>query len=189
AALRALGEKVGKGETGKQARADTGKQYETGVTFAAPTASVAVLPFINMSSDAENEYFSDGLAEELIAALTKVEGLHVASRTSAFAFKGKTEDVRKIGEKLNVRTVLEGSVRKAGTRLRSSAQLVNAEDGRTLWAETYNRQLEDVFAIQDEIAQNIVKALRVILTEKDRRAMEQTAPTADVQAYDYYLRG
>ncbi|HMF14401.1 MAG TPA: protein kinase, partial [Gemmataceae bacterium] len=189
AALRALCEKAGKGETGKQARADTGKQYETTATFAAPTASVAVLPFVNMSSDAENEYFSDGLAEELIAALTKVEGLHVASRTSAFAFKGKNENIRKIGEQLNVRTVLEGSVRKSGNRLRISAQLVHAADGRNIWSETYNRQLEDVFAIQDEIAQNIVKALRVILTEKDRRAMEQTAPTADVQAYDYYLRG
>jgi serine/threonine protein kinase/tetratricopeptide (TPR) repeat protein len=188
-ALRNLGVQAGKGDTGKQAGIDTGKHAETAPAKTIQTASVAVLPFVNMSSDAENEYFSDGLAEELIAALTKVEGLHVASRTSAFAFKGKNEDVRKIGEQLNVRTVLEGSVRKAGNRLRISAQLVNAADGCNLWSETFNRQLEDVFAIQDEIAQNIVKALRVILTEKDKRAMEQTAPTADVEAYDYYLRG
>src|SRR5207245_11811296 len=110
--------------------------------------SDAVPPFVNMSSDPENEYFSDGLAEELIAVLTKVQGLHVAPRTSAFAFKGKNEDVRRIGEQLNVRTVLEGSVRKSGNRLRIAAQLVNVADGYHLWSETYNRQLEDVFAIQ-----------------------------------------
>jgi TolB-like protein/Tfp pilus assembly protein PilF len=141
-----------------------------------------------MSSDPENEYFSDGLAEELIHALTKLEGLHVASRTSAFAFKGKNEDVRKIGEQLNVRTVLEGSVRKAGSRLRISARLVNIADGYQLWAETYNRELEDVFAIQDEIAHNIAKALRVILSDKAQRAIEKV-PTASVKAFDYYLRG
>ncbi len=154
-----------------------------------PTAaSVAVLPFVNMSADPENEYFSDGLAEELIDALTKVEGLHVASRTSAFSFKGKSEDIRKIGVQLNVRTVLEGSVRKAGNRLRIHAQLVNVGDGYHLWSETYNRQLEDVFAIQDEIAHSIARALQVVLTEKDKRAIEK-APAADVRAYDYYLRG
>jgi TolB-like protein/Flp pilus assembly protein TadD len=141
-----------------------------------------------MSSDKENEYFSDGLAEELINALSHVGGLHVASRTSAFAFKGKSEDVRKIGEQLNVRTVLEGSVRKAGSRLRISAQLVNVADGYQLWSETYNRQLEDVFAIQDEIAQSITQALRVILSEKEKRALEKP-PTANVRAYDFYLRG
>jgi serine/threonine protein kinase/Flp pilus assembly protein TadD len=151
--------------------------------------SVAVLPFVNMSSDPENEYFSDGLAEELIAVLTKVKGLHVASRTSAFAFKGKNEDVRKIGEQLNVRTVLEGSVRKSGNRLRIAAQLVNAADGYHLWAETYNRQMEDVFAIQDEIAQNIAKALQVILSEQDRRAMENVQRPEDIEAYEFYLRG
>ncbi len=141
-----------------------------------------------MSADKENEYFSDGLAEELIHVLSKVESLHVASRTSTFAFKGKNEDVRKIGEQLNVRTVLEGSVRKAGNRLRISAQLVNVADGYQLWSETYNRQLEDVFEIQDEIAQNIAKALRVLLSDKDKKALEQ-GQTADIQAYDYYLRG
>ncbi len=151
-------------------------------------ASVAVLPFVNMSSDPENEYFSDGLAEELINVLSKVQGLRVASRTSAFAFKGKSEDVRRIGEQLNVRTVLQGSVRKSGARLRITAQLGNVADGFQLWAETYNRQLEDVFAIQDEIAQSISKALRVFLTEKDQQALEQRTKT-DVRAYDCYLRG
>jgi serine/threonine protein kinase/tetratricopeptide (TPR) repeat protein len=150
--------------------------------------SVAVLPFRNMSSDPENEYFSDGLAEELISALTKVEGLRVASRTSAFAFKGKNEDVRKIGEQLSVRTVLEGSVRKSGNRLRITAQLVNVADGYHLWSETYNRDLADIFDIQDEIAQSITKALRVIFTPKEKNGKEK-APTPDVRAYELYLRG
>lgn len=150
--------------------------------------SVAVLPFKNMSSDAENEYFSDGLAEELINALIKVEGLRVASRTSAFAFRGRNEDVRRIGEQLGVRAVLEGSVRKAANRLRISAQLVNVGDGFHLWSEVFDRELKDVFAIQDEIANNIVKALRGILTDADKRAIEKTAP-ANIQAYDFYLRG
>jgi serine/threonine protein kinase/Flp pilus assembly protein TadD len=150
--------------------------------------SLAVLPFRNLSSDAENEFFSDGLAEELIDALTKVKGLRVASRTSAFAFRGKNEDVRKIGEQLNVRTVLEGSVRKAGNRLRISAQLVNVADGYHVWSETYNRELQDVFAIQDEIAHNIANALQVILSEREKRAIEK-APTANVKAYEHYLRG
>jgi serine/threonine protein kinase/Flp pilus assembly protein TadD len=164
-------------------------------TLVAPPArppagpSVAVLPFVNMSSDPENEYFSDGLAEELINVLSRVEGLRVASRTSAFAFKGKNEDIRRIGEQLNVRTVLQGSVRKSGNRLRITAQLSNAADGFQLWSESYNRQLEDVFAIQDEIAESISKALRVLLTEKAQHAAERRRPTADVRAYEYYLRG
>jgi serine/threonine protein kinase/Tfp pilus assembly protein PilF len=151
-------------------------------------ASVAVLPFVNMSSDKENEYFSDGLAEELINALSKVEGLHVAARTSAFSFKGKSEDVRKIGEQLNVQTVLEGSVRKAGNRLRIAAQLVKVADGYHLWSETFNRQLEDIFEIQDEIAQSITRALRLVLTEKHKQALEE-GQTENVRAYDCYLRG
>ncbi len=151
-------------------------------------ASVAVLPFANLSPDPENEFFSDGLADELIGALSRIAGLHVASRSSAFAFKGKNEDVRRIGERLNVRTVLEGSVRRAGSRLRVSAQLVSTADGYQLWSEVYNRQLEDVFAIQDEIAQSIAAALRVILTEQEKRALAPAQP-ADVQAYEFYLRG
>ena len=152
------------------------------------TKSIAVLPFVNMSADPENEYFTDGIAEEIINALTKVQALRVASRTSSFAFKGKSQDIRKVGEQLSVGTVLEGSVRKAGTKLRVTAQLVSVADGYHLWSERYDRELQDVFAIQDEIAESIVKALRVVLSEKEKRAIEK-APTDNVQAYDYYLRG
>ncbi|HEX5269658.1 MAG TPA: tetratricopeptide repeat protein, partial [Gemmataceae bacterium] len=152
------------------------------------SASVAVLPFANLSADPENEFFGDGLADELIGALSRIAGLHVASRGSAFAFKGKNEDVRRVGERLNVRTVLEGSVRRAGSRLRVSAQLVSTADGYQLWSEVYDRQMEDVFAIQDEIARSIAAALRVILTEQEEQALGQ-APPADVQAYEFYLRG
>jgi len=150
--------------------------------------SIAVLPFVNMSADPENEYFTDGIAEEIINALTKVQALRVASRTSSFAFKGKNQDIRKVGEQLNVGTVLEGSVRKAGTKLRVTAQLVSVTDGYHLWSDRYDRELQDVFAIQDEIAGNIVKALRVVLSEDEKRAIER-APTDNVQAYEYYLRG
>jgi TolB-like protein/Flp pilus assembly protein TadD len=163
----------------------------TPVASAAPAGgakSIAVLPFVNMSADPENEYFTDGIAEEIINALTKVQALRVASRTSAFAFKGKNEDIGEIGRKLKVATVLEGSVRKAGNRLRVTAQLVNVADGYHLWSERYDRQLEDVFAIQDEIAGNIVKALRVVLSEEEKRAIEKP-PTENVEAYEYYLRG
>jgi serine/threonine protein kinase/Flp pilus assembly protein TadD len=150
--------------------------------------SVAVLPFANMSNDPDNEYFTDGMAEEIINALTKIQSLRVASRTSSFAFKGKNEDIGEIGRKLKVSTVLEGSVRKMGNKLRITAQLVNVADGYHLWSERYDRELEDVFAIQDDISQAIVKALRVILTEGEKKAIEK-ARTVNVQAYDYYLRG
>jgi serine/threonine protein kinase/Tfp pilus assembly protein PilF len=150
--------------------------------------SVAVLPFANMSADPDNEYFTDGMAEEIINALTKVQSLRVASRTSSFAFKGKNEDIGEIGHKLKVSTVLEGSVRKMGNKLRITAELVNVADGYHLWSERYDRELEDVFAIQDDISQAIVKALRVILTEGEKKAIEK-ARTVNVEAYDYYLRG
>src|SRR3989441_2394565 len=158
------------------------------VTTATAAKSIAVLPFVNMSADRENEYFSDGIAEEIINALTKVQALRVASRTSAFAFKGRSEDIGDIGRKLKVATVLEGSVRKAGDRLRVTAQLVNVADGYHLWSERYDRELEDVFAVQDEIAANIVKALRLVLTDEQRRAIERPH-TGNVEAYEFYLRG
>src|SRR4029453_3538705 len=123
-----------------------------------PERSIAVLAFVNMSNDPENEFFSDGIAEEIINALSKVKALRVASRTSSFFFKGKSEDIVEVGCKLKVHTVLEGSVRKAGNRLRVTAQLINVADGYHLWSERYDRQLEDVFAIQDQIAENIVRA-------------------------------
>src|SRR5438270_3072017 len=155
---------------------------------AAPEKSIAVLAFVNMSNDPENEFFSDGIAEEIINALTQVKALRVASRTSSFAFKGKNEDIGEVGRKLKVHTVLEGSVRKADNRLRVTAQLIDVADGYHLWSERYDRQLEDVFEIQDEIAENIVRALRVVLGEDEKRALEK-APTENVQAYEYYLRG
>jgi adenylate cyclase len=150
--------------------------------------SIAVLAFVNMSNDPDNEYFSDGIAEEIINTLTKVKALRVASRTSSFAFKGRNDEISEIGRKLKVNTVLEGSVQKAGDKLRVTAQLVNAADGYDLWSERYDRQLKDVFEIQDEITENIVQALRVVLGEDEKRAIEK-APTENVQAYDYYLRG
>jgi len=150
--------------------------------------SVAVLPFANMSPDPENEYFTDGMAEEIINALTRIQSLRVASRTSSFAFKGKNEDINEIGRKLRVSTVLEGSVRKMGNRLRITAQLVNVADGYHLWSGRYDREMEDVFAIQDEISQAIVKALRVILSEGEKKAIESSR-TDNLQAYEFYLRG
>ncbi|HEY0243638.1 MAG TPA: protein kinase [Gemmatimonadaceae bacterium] len=150
--------------------------------------SIAVLPFISQSADPEGEYFADGVAEEIINALSKIKALKVSSRTSSFSFKGKNEDIREIGRKLQVGTVLEGSVRKSGKRLRVTAQLVNATDNSQLWAERYDRELEDVFAIQDEISSSIVSALRVVLTEDEKKAIEQV-PTSNVEAYEFYLRG
>jgi len=150
--------------------------------------SIAVLPFTNTSADQDNEYFTDGMAEEIINALSKIKSLGVASRTSTFAYKGTTADIREIGKKLEVSAVLEGSVRKMGNKIRVSAQLVSVHNGLQLWSERYDREIEDVFAIQDEIAQNIVKALRVVLSEEEKKAIEKPS-TDNVQAYDYYLRG
>ena len=152
-----------------------------------PGTSIAVLPFTNMSPDGANEYFSDGMTEEIITALSKVQGLRVAARTSAFAFKGKSESVSEIGRQLRVGSVLEGSVRRAGDRLRITAQLINVKDGYHLWAEAYDRDLGDVFAVQGEIAQAIVGALRVKLS--DEATAMVVRPTADLTAYDFYLKG
>jgi serine/threonine protein kinase/Flp pilus assembly protein TadD len=149
--------------------------------------SIAVLPFTNMSSDPEGDFFADGIAEEIINALSKIAGLRVSSRTSSFTFKGKNDDVREIARRLQVKTVLEGSVRKAGKRLRLTAQLINASDNAQLWADRYDRELEDVFAIQDEIATSIVTALRVMLSDEEKKVVEK--PTQNVEAYGFYLRG
>jgi len=150
--------------------------------------SVAVLPFVNMSADKDQDYFCDGIAEELLIALSGISELHVASRTSAFQFKGTAMDIREIGEKLNVSTVLEGSVRKAGDRVRVTAQLINIDDGYRLWSERYDREIADIFAIQDEIAHNIADALQVTLTGEQEIQTER-ASTRDVEAYDLYLQG
>ena len=152
------------------------------------TRTIAVLPFVNASPDPENEYLSDGITDELIDALAKVEGLRVASRTSVFALKGKPQDVRATGALLGASEVLEGTVRKSGDRLRITAQLTSADDGRLLWSQRYDRTLHDVFAIQDELARTIVDTLRVtsfadLATQPARRY------TSSVTAYGLYLRG
>lgn len=149
---------------------------------------IAVLPFANMSADPENEYFSDGLAEELINALTQVEGLRVVARTSSFQFKGQAVDVREVGKRLNVTTVVEGSVRKAGNRLRVTAQLISVGDGYHLWSQRYTCELEDVFTIQDEISEKIVGALKgKLVGELKQRHIKRY--TENVEAYNLYLQG
>ena len=151
--------------------------------------SIAVLPFVNMSADRENEYFSDGITEEIINALTKVQGLHVTARTSAFSFKGKEMDVREISTQLNVSHILEGSVRKAGNRVRITAQLISGIDGYHLFSENYDRTLDDIFDVQDEIASTILNRLRQHLSEKEHDEKLVTATTTNMEAYETYLRG
>ncbi len=147
--------------------------------------SIAVLPFVNMSDDKANEYFSDGLAEELLNVLAKIPQLHVAGRTSSFQFKGTNEDLRLIGEKLNVANVLEGSVRQSGARLRITAQLIDTENGYHLWSNTYDREVTDIFAIQDEIAANVVDALRVTLLGEETTVNHGTD---NLEAYNLLLQ-
>ena len=150
--------------------------------------SLAILPFINVSSDAENEHFCDGLAEELINSFMKLDKLRVAARTSAFSFKGRETDVRHIGQALNVNAILEGSVRKAGNRLRIGVQLINVADGYQMWSERYDRKLEDIFEIQEEIALSIVDALKIKLLG-DEKALLQKRYTDNAEAYQLYLKG
>ncbi|HEY7635619.1 MAG TPA: tetratricopeptide repeat protein, partial [Gemmatimonadales bacterium] len=155
---------------------------------AAPPASAAVLPFEDLSSQKDQDYFSDGLTEELITALSQVSGLRVAARTSSFQFKGRSADVREVGRRLGVGTVLEGSVRRSGDRLRVSAQLISVKDGYQLWSESYDRKLADVFAVQEDVARSIVAALRVRLAPARDSALA-VRPTRDLEAYDLYLKG
>jgi len=155
---------------------------------AVPIRSVAVLPLANLSPDPENEYFADGITEEIINALAQLEDLRVAARTSSFAFKGLSADLADVGEKLKVATVVEGSVRKEGHRLRITAQLVNVADGYHLWSERYDRELDDVFAVQDEIASAIAKRLEVTLAGVIDKPLVK-APTKNLEAYQLYLKG
>ena len=150
--------------------------------------SIAVLPFVNLSSDPENEFFSDGISEELTGLLTRLPQLRVSSRTSSFAFKGKSMGVRAIATELGVKNVLEGSVRRAGNRVRITAQLIDADSDSHLWSETYDRELDDIFAVQDEIAHRIVGALEIPLSPGQKRTI-QKVPTTDVRAWDCYLKG
>ena len=152
------------------------------------SSSIAVLPFVNLSSDKENEYFSDGLTDDLIDALTKVQGLRVVARGSAFQFKGKNPDIRTVGRQLNVATVLEGSVQRSGGRLRITAQLSSVADGYHVWSETYDRRLADIFAVQDEISRAIVAALEVRVAGHPGGRLVQSS-TQDLEAYNLYLQG
>ena len=169
------------------------RALRSGTRLAAATArpagpSIAVLPFANMSAEPDQEYFCDGMAEELISALARIKGLSVAARTSSFLFKQRTVDIREIGERLMVQTVLEGSVRKIGNRLRVSAQLINVHDGYQIWAERYDSNIDDVFAIQDEIAHAITESLKIALARpSDEPIVRQS--TANLDAYHAYLRG
>ncbi len=150
--------------------------------------SIAVLPFVNMSGDADNEYFSDGLSEELLNVLAQVDGLRVAARTSSFFFKGQNQDLRNVGDKLGVEHVLEGSVRKSGNRIRVTAQLINVNDGFHLWSDTYDYEMTDVFRIQDEISLAVVEALKVNLLGEERQRITKRS-TTNVEAHNLYLRG
>ncbi len=147
--------------------------------------SIAVLAFENMSGDPEQEYFSDGISEEILNALVQVDGLKVAGRTSAFSFKGKNEDIRTIGEKLDVKMVLEGSVRKSGNQIKVTAQLINVEDGFHIWSETYNRKLEDIFTVQEDIANRIVEKLKLQI----QKPAKAGRGTDNLEAYDLFLKG
>src|SRR5215204_4481103 len=157
-------------------------------SFSTKTPSIAILPFVNVSADPDNEYFCDGLAEELINSLMKLDKLRVAARTSTFAFKGRESDVRYIGQNLGVQSVLEGSVRKSGDRLRIVAQLINVTDGYQIWSERYDRQLADVFEIQDDISLAIVDALKVKLLNNEKAILRKRY-TDNVEAYELYLKG
>ena len=156
-------------------------------TVATPEKSIAVLPFASMSTDPENEFFADGITEELLNMLSQIGELRVAGRTSSFSFKGKNVELKQIGETLNVRTVLEGSVRRAGNRVRITAQLIDVTDGFQLWSERYDRDIEDVFAVQDEIATAIAGRLKTTLS-LGREARSQRA-TDNIEAYAAYLKG
>jgi adenylate cyclase len=162
---------------------------EQGLTLALPDKpSIAVLPFTNMSGDSEQEYFSDGMTEDLITDLSKLSGLFVIARNSVFTYKGKAVEVAEVSRRLGVRYVVEGSVRKAGNRVRINAQLVDATTGGHLWAERYDRELQNIFALQDEVTQKIVFALKIQLTPEEQARFRQ-APTNNLEAYDYFLRG
>jgi TolB-like protein/Flp pilus assembly protein TadD len=172
------------GGGGEQA---TGGAIVTAVAGPSPEASIAVLPFSDMSSGKDHEYFGDGLAEDIINALTKISGLKVIARTSAFAFKGKKEDIRRIAEALGVNNILEGSVRKEGNHVRITAQLISASDGRHIWFDRYDREMTDIFAIQDEISQAIAEALQTKLGAPDKQATAKQPPSPE--AYQAYLEG
>jgi TolB-like protein/Tfp pilus assembly protein PilF len=146
------------------------------------------LPFADLSAERDQEHFSDGVAEEILNALSKVGGLHVPARTSCFAFRGANVDAREIGKRLGVETLLDGSIRKAGKRVRISVQLIDANNGYQLWSERFDREIEDIFAIQDEIARSVLESLGLALTEREKFRFLKPS-TANIEAYEFYLRG
>ena len=150
--------------------------------------SIAVLPFTDLSAERDQEHFSDGVAEEILNALSKVSGLHVPARTSCFAFRGATLDAREIGQRLGVETLLDGSIRRAGKRVRISVQLIDASNGYQLWSERFDREIEDIFAIQDEIARSVLESLGLALTEREEFRFLKPS-TTNIEAYEAYLRG
>ncbi len=172
---------------GRSAADSRAERAPTESESAATEKSIAVLPFVNMSSDPEQEFFSDGISEEILNALAKVKNLKVAGRTSSFAFKGHNEDLRQIGETLGVNHILEGSVRKSGSKVRITAQLIQVDDGFHLWSETYDRELTDVFAIQDEIATAILEQLKAALMGEESEPAVVAATRTDAEVYDLYL--
>jgi len=154
----------------------------------ADSKSIAVLPFVNMSADKNDEYLSDGVSEELITALSKITGLQVKARTSSFVFKGKNEDIQKIGELLHVSHLLEGSVAKAGNKLRITAQLIQASDGNHEWSDTYDREMQDIFAVRSEVAEKVAETLKVRLLGEEKRKIDKK-PTENLEAYNLYRQG
>ena len=157
------------------------------ITYPVFENSIAVLPLLNMSNDPEQDYFCDGISEEIINALAQLNHLRVIARTSAFSFKGKNHDVREIGKSLDVTTLLEGSVRKSGNRVRITIQLIRVTDGSHLWSNRYDRELEDIFSIQDDIARNVATALKGFLTNEEKEVIRR--PETVIEAYEYFLKG
>ncbi|MBZ9767059.1 adenylate/guanylate cyclase domain-containing protein [Mesorhizobium sp. CA6] len=176
------------GSAGTKAAATLEAATSRPATTAPPRLSIAVLPFANMSGDAEQDYFADGISEDIITALSKLSQLFVIARNSSFTFKGQNVHVQEVGAKLGVRHVLEGSVRKSGNRVRITAQLIDATSGGHLWAERFDRDLTDIFAVQDDVTQQIVGALALNLTEGDRQRLAPEHPR-DMEAYDRFMRG
>jgi TolB-like protein len=185
-------EELASSRTDEQSESDPGPIMERPAepTPAISSSSIAVLPFADMSPEGDQEFFSDGISEELINVLVKVSALEVSSRTSSFAYKGKDTPISQIARELEVANVLEGSVRKAGNKVRITAQLIDAKTDKHLWSETYDRELDDIFAIQTEISNHIVEALKVALAVEEVAAMaHEQRPTENVEAYEQYLLG
>jgi TolB-like protein/Flp pilus assembly protein TadD len=177
------------GTEGEPVTANTSLESAAVEETAPAMPSVAVLPFANMSSDPDNEYFSEGISEELLNLLVQVDGLRVPSRTSSFAFKGMNMDIKEIARQLAVEHVLEGSVRKSGNQVRITAQLIDVSTDTHLWSNTYDRELENIFKIQDEISREIIRELKIALDTSDLVSRDESRPTNNMQAYQDYLRG